>query len=602
MAFANDSIQWRGAFEQEIVYAPKIRPGFVAWATAFPYGDGTIGLSFDETVEGENPDFTAPRLEYAESAGVPVSYCSVEGGSPIQRSYRVYLRSADGVNFTETGRCARKDGSLCNAGFPDGRIIGFDVPRRNEEGTGWGDFIRVRESKDGGNTWTDVRRLLQGTSPYLWRVRRLEDGTLVVLASLYGTPWGPGKERTTRNTMLPGETYQNKIQPFFLTSTDGYHFSEPHYVLPGIGAHEFDFAELPDGRLLFVAGDVQGTPVGRQFVTPSPDGWLNGTLYPVRVGAPEDPIRDPQGGYVPETIAWDAKHNCLVGYRRNKCFSLSNDCGENWIRVRQDFPVEFLYQPYLLSLGDGRFGLYGHVGGDNAFGERDMTIQAQILTPECALDLPKAARLSLERMLSPDGSRYLNSFRARLTAGGVPLAGQEVEFRFNPYWNEDGSVNTRSQEEAPEKQWVLTDEEGWAEARADQYDGIADIHLSYTVDVICPGSRQVRSCEGPTMTVLALTPRRETAFPYDAYFAEGNLYLSPQFLQDFPQSMEALYRARSSHDLLPTGVLCGEAVERLLECGVLERKADGTLHWIHSVHALRPLNEVRRMASEDWYV
>ena len=57
-------------------------------------------------------------------------------------------------------------------------------------------------------------------------------------------------------------------------------------------------------------------------------------------------------------------------------------------------------------------------------------------------ELPRAATSSLERMLAPDGSRYINSFRARLTAGGRPLAGQEVVFRFNTYWNEDGSVNT----------------------------------------------------------------------------------------------------------------------------------------------------------------
>ena len=47
-------------------------------------------------------------------------------------------------------------------------------------------------------------------------------------------------------TMLPGETYQSKIQPFFLTSRDGREFGAPNYILPGIGAHEFDFVELPD--------------------------------------------------------------------------------------------------------------------------------------------------------------------------------------------------------------------------------------------------------------------------------------------------------------------------------------------------------------------
>lgn len=602
MACLTDSIPWRGDFEQKLVYAPEKRPGFVAWVTAFPYGDGSIGISFDETLEAENPDFIPPRLEFAEAAGVLVSYCSVEGGSARQRSYRVYMRSVDGVNFTETGRCGRREGSLCNAGFPDGRIVGFDVPRYNDERTGWSDCIRVRESRDGGSTWTDVRRLLEGTAPYLWRVRCLRDGTLVVLASLYGTPWGPGRERATRNTMLPGETYQSKIQPFFLTSRDGREFSAPNYILPGIGAHEFDFVELPDGRLLFIAGDVQGTPVGRQFVTPSPDGWLNGTLYPICTGAPGDPVRDPQGGYVPETIAWDAQRGCIVGYRRNKCFSLSNDYGENWTRIEPDVPFDFLYQPYLLALDGGRLGLYGHVGGDNAFGENDMTIQAQVFAPECARDMPRAAQLSLERMLAPDGSGYINSFRARLTAGGRPLAGQEVEFRFNTYWNEDGSVNTTAQEDAPDKEQVCTDAEGWAVASAVRYNGIGDIHLAYNVDVVCHGSQDVRACTGPMMTILALTPRREAGYPYDAYFAGGTLYLAPQFLRDFPQAEEALRGAAGGSGVLPQGALCEEAVERLLGCGVLRRGQDGALRWIHSVHAPRPLDDVRPMASADWYV
>ena len=73
MACLTDSIPWRGDFEQKLVYAPEKRPGFVAWVTAFPYGDGSIGISFDETLEAENPDFIPPRLEFAEAAGVPVS-------------------------------------------------------------------------------------------------------------------------------------------------------------------------------------------------------------------------------------------------------------------------------------------------------------------------------------------------------------------------------------------------------------------------------------------------------------------------------------------------------------------------------------------------
>ena len=593
-------IPWQGAFERQTVYLPAKRPGFVAWASAFSFGDGSVGLSFDEVVQEPNPEYAPPRLEFGEAAGVPVSYCSVECGSPNERAYRVHMRARDGIHFTETGRCPRREGSLCCAGFPDGRIIGFDVPRHNENGAGWCECILVRESADGGRTWRETRRLLEGTAPYLWRVRRLRDGTLVVLASLYGTPWGLGKPRPTRNTMLPEESYIRKIQPFFLTSRDGRVFSEPHYILPGLGAHEFDFAQMPDGRLLFIAGDVQGTPVGRQFVTPSPDGWLNGALYPIGEGAPPDPEKNPQGGYVPETLVWDATLGALVGYRRNKGYAVSNDDGANWLPLQPPPGFAHLYQPYLLALEDGRLGLYGHVGGDNAFGESDMRIDAQLLRPACAL--PAAASLTLERMLSPDGAQYRNRFRARLLSGATPLAGREVEFRFNVYWNPDGSVNTLPQERAACRVRARTDADGWAFADAAPFDGVADIHLAYNADVVFAGDADTRACAGPMMTVLALTPRRGTAFPYEGYFAGGTLYLSPDFLAAFPGALAALHSAVGANDALPEGLLPGEAVERLLRAGVLQRDGQGGYRWIASVHAPRPLDDARPMTAADWYV
>lgn len=600
--FSAPALAWRGEFTETLVYEPQRRPGFVAWASAFAYGDGSIGLSFDEILEQENPDFTPMRLEYAEAAGVPVSYGSVEAGSASQRTYRVYLRAPDGVHFTETGRCPRARGALCNVGFPDGRIVGFDVPRRNEAGTGWCTGISVRESEDGGATWRDVRTLLPDQSVYMWRARRLRGGTIILLASLYGTPWGANSARPARNALLPGETELTRVQAFFLTTEDGVRFSEPHFILPGIGAHEYDVAELPDGRLLFVAGDVQATPVGRQLVTPTADGWVNGPLLPVRGGAPQNAVRDPQGGFVPETLAWDDARRCLVGYRRGKGFSLSNDGGENWTRTEPDVPYTRLYQPMLLPLGGGRFALYGHVGGDNAFGECEMSIRAQVFSPDGAAGLPGPTRLSIERLLLPDASGYRNAFRVRLTADGAPLAGQEVEFRFTPFWNADGSVNTTPQESAPYTVRAVTNADGAAEGCAPWFDGRADIHLAYRADAVFYGTHALRACTGPLMTVLALTPRRREPFPYDAYFAGGVLYLSPGFLADFPQTLEALRAAVGDSPVLPDGILCEEARARLARCGVLETDENGVLRWIASVHAPRPLDDVRVMASGDWYV
>ena len=584
---------WR----RDEIYYPEKRPGFVAWATAFDYGNGSVGLSFKETKQEKNERYVPPRLEMGEAVGAPVSYCSVECGSAEQESYRVYLRSDDcGKSWTETGRCQLEQGSFCNAGFPDGRILGFDVPRINPAGTGWCDWIEVRESTDGGTTWAPVRRLLEGTAPYLWRLRRLRDGTIVLLASLYGTPWGEGKRRTTRNTMLPGESYLTKIQTFFITTRDGRSFSEPHYILPGVGAHEYDFVELPDGSLLFIAGDVQATPVARQIVAPSKDGWLNGTLFGIHKGAPPDPAQNPQGGYVPESIAITAD-GLIIGSRRNKPYSCSNDLGDNWFEV-DNLPPS-LYQPFLLAMPDGSIANFGHCGGDSAFGQEDMWVGADFF--RVSNDLPRSCELELVREQTADGSRYLNRYRGRLTSDGRPVAGEELVFRFNPVWGETGAVSQIPQKDAPVQMTAVTGGDGCAVVDAPQFDGIPDIHFYYNVDVVCPGAGgRVLPCEGPMMCEAALTPWRRERYPYDAYFAEGNLFLSPRLLADYPELIERLTQVAGENEILPAGTIPDGAVERLLACGVLRRDG-GELRFYKSVHARVTLASVLPMADGDWY-
>lgn len=567
-------ITWKGTCREETVYLPQRDPGFAAWVTAFDYGDGTVGLSFDEIVREKTSD-PAPLLEFGEAAGVPVSYCAVECRSNDTRRYRVYMKSEDGITFAETGRCPRETGSFCNVGFPDGRIIGYDVPKINEAGTGWADCICVRESTDGGKTWKPIRELLKGTAPYLWRVRRLKDGTVVLLASLYGTPWGKGCLRGTRNTMLPHETYIGKILTFFMTSRDGIHFSSPVYILPGIGAHEYDFAELNDGRLLFVAGDVQGTPVGRQIVQPSEDGYIVSPLLPIFEGAPADPAGNPQGGYVPETFCFDPERKFLLGCRRGKGFSVSVDLGENWFAFEIPEVKSFPYQPVMIGLPDGSYGLYGHQGGDNALGECEMLVRVLKLEPAWE-NLPVSAELTLNRNLASDGSHYENAYIARLTSNGTPLPGKTVSFRFNAFWNPDGSVNTTAQAEAPYTLSGMTDENGEAICRAERYDGIPDIHLAYNVDVVFEGDRETRPCAGPLCTVLALTPYRDCMYPYEAYMAEDRVYLSPDLLRDFPEAVE---RINEDPEELPA-----ELSQRLEATGVLKVDGTGRCRWISNVH------------------
>lgn len=583
--------------KRDLIYYPEIRPGFVAWTTGFEYGNGDIGISFKETKRQENQNYVPAKLEMGEAVGAPVSYCSVECGSAVEESYRVYMISKDnGKSFMQTGKCQLESGSFCNMGFADGRIVGFDVPRINDEGTGWCNYIEVRESLDGGTTWNKITRLLEGTAPYLWRSRRLKDGTVILLASLYGTPWGEGQARTTRNTMLPGETYLSKIQTFFLTTKNGRDFSGPHYILPGVGAHEYDVVECDDGSLLFIAGDVQATPVARQKVERRGDMYINGTMFGIRRGAPQAPDKNPQGGFVPESMVM-LKGDIIVGSRRNKPYSCSNDYGENWYEIDGLDPS--LYQPYMMQMPNGVIANFGHFGGDAAFGQEDMYIGADFFTLEN--NLPASCTLSLRRNLSHDNSKYINSFIARLETNGTPVCEQEVTFRFTPVWNTDGTVNTQKQANAPIIKKAVTDNNGYACANAFEYDNIPDIHFYYNVDVVYEPAQNsaYRQCDGPMMCVAALTPHRENKYPYEAYFAEGALYLSPSFMQKHLNCVSQL-EAVIGMSHCPSDLPC-ELVADLVKANVL-KELNSEYKWYCSVHNEKVLDKVLPMAEGDWYV
>lgn len=585
--------------ERVEVYAPDVRPGFTAWVTAFDYGDGSIGVSFKETLQAPNPDYEKPTLEMGEAAGSPVSYGAIDFASPDLVQQRVYLRTTDGVTYTETGRCRIEEGAFTNLGFPDGRIIGLEVRRVNETRTGWCDYIDVRESSDGGTTWTPLPRLLEGTSCYVWRTRLLSDGTWIILASLYGTPWGTDQARTTRNTMFPGETYLNKIQTFFLTTRDGRGYSGPHYVLPGVGAHEYDVVERSDGSLLFVAGDVQATPVARQIVERRGDVYINGSLLSIELGAPADAAADPQGGYVPEAIV-RTPSGLLVGSRRNKPYSVSGDDGMNWIPV--DGLPDSLYQPFMILLPDGRVANYGHVGGDSPFGHEDMTIGVDLFEIEDTL--PAAPLLTLRRLQNKAGDQFVNAFEARLTASGAPVEGAPLTFRFVEVWNADGSYTTTRQEDAPLRLTATTDADGRAVVEVPQFDGRGDINLYYNADVVYspePGEPGI-PVKGPTMVTIALTPRRGDDQPHDAYFMEGTLYVSERLESDFPGLIAALRRQSGNTDpTVDVAALPEGALDRLLRAGVISADG-GSWRWIHSVHARGPLSEVKEMPHDDQYV
>ena len=290
----------------------------------------------------------------------------------------------------------------------------------------------------------------------------------------------------------------------------------------------------------------------------------------------------------------------LVGSRRNKPYSCSNDFGENWFEL--DGLPPSLYQPFMQLMPDGSIANFGHRGGDQGFGQEDMYIGADLFRVENAL--PQSTRLTLRRELSPDGNHYENRYAATLTAGGKPVAGQTLRFRFRPSWTEEGAPSTLPAEDSPIQPEAVTDESGTARVHVADYDGIGDIHFSYISDVVfrpAEGSGFL-PCNGPSIAGMALRPHRATRWPYDAYFAEGSLFLSPALTDEYPGLMEKLEPLCGlPGDELPAGTLPEGAVGRLLQSGVL-RQTKGGLRWISSVHAPVPLAKVLPMSEGDWYL
>ncbi|MEZ4628281.1 MAG: hypothetical protein R2912_09450 [Eubacteriales bacterium] len=78
----------------------------------------------------------------------------------------------------------------------------------------------------------------------------------------------------------------------------------------------------------------------------------------------------------------DARDGLIIGSRRNKPYSCSNDFGENWYEVDK-LPTS-LYQPFLIAAEDGTILNFGHKGGDMALGREDVVIGVDRFRVEAA--------------------------------------------------------------------------------------------------------------------------------------------------------------------------------------------------------------------------
>lgn len=562
-------------FRNCAVYSPAKRPGYTAWASLFQFGNGDLGLAFNEIRQGRNAGFTPPTLEFVEAMGLPYQFSPVclPAANPDLVSEYVNLRSSDGGrSWQETGRCPVHTRHYWHVGFPDSRIVrlvGTQYARYEQGDARHG--VVVEESRDGGNVWREIGRFLDGCFFYGHKLKKLSDGSLIAAGPVYPS-FGPGGTSRVRQTRLAGEI--RPAQSCFMVSRDGGHTWEgPHYILPGIDASEPDFIELPGGDLLFVNSTVQLGRACRQMVRRTPNGYINEPLMEIRRGRPEND--DSQGGITPETITV-TPDGLIVGARRGGPYTCSSDLGENWYEIA-DAP-DCPYQPMIERLPDGRFLTVWHWGHDSAFGEVDMYIGTHSFRVDASLPAP--TRLDLERELSADGSRYVNAWRATLTANGKPAADKDIVFRTEDVYCPDGRPNVTPLSESADVFTARSDADGVARLRLDNKDRSPDFGDAYRIDVVfCSSAGDgLQDCYGPEEAAYAIRPVRNNPAPYPIIFMHGLVVITPETAARFPELSGIVSRLDRRKPDIP--------LERWIELSGSEERARRILEFLEANHVV----------------
>ena len=598
-------------FEERPVYYPAKRPGYTAWVSLFQFGNGDLGLAFSEIRRGNNPDFKAPTIEFVEAMGIP--YRMTPDVLPASNrdliSEHVSLKSSDGGRtWQETGRSAMTTRQCWYTGLPDGRLARAISTQHYRYEVGEDRHYNViEESRDGGSTWTEIARIMEGKFFYIHKFKRLWNGSIVAAGPVLPS-FGPGGDRPQRHTTMPGHIRPD--QSAFLLSEDGGHtWDGPHYILAGVEAWEPDFVELADGSLLLINSTVQAGRAVRQIVRKTRTGWVNEPLMEIHRGRPIDD--NIQGGFTPETVVM-RPDGLIVGARRGSVYSCSRDLGENWYEI-EGAPV-CNYQPIIECLPDGRLLAAWHFGADSRFGEYDMHIGVHEFRVEAALPAP--TKLTLERQLSQDGGRHINAFSATLTADDKPVPGREIELRIKKTWLDqpDGRVNPTGVWESLEVRKATTDEQGVARFALADKDLIPDIHHYYMVAVsFTPKERdEVVACKGPTRGAYTMTAARNDPAPYPIYLNHGLVMITPETAERFPDLADLVkaFNVPNPDARIDRWIEAASGEKRakeilgfLMENHVVSLDSKGVYHWYRSVHSGREgepwIHEVRLCDLEE---
>ncbi len=344
---------------RQTVYHSPQKPGFTSWVGAWMMPDGSLMTCFTQATGPVEGRPRAPK-EVQEKLNWPPRGAPGYDMTGLEMK-NVHLRSADAgktweqVSADPFKSCMNGVSGEAETALADGTVIrgvlGFylpydpDVPR-----TGF-----LQRSGDGTKTWGKPEVILDPRKYTAWprRIRILRDGRLVVLLGVAHVPAG---SRTR-------EEFGKLVEPMLVVSSDGgKSWDGPITVVPkeqrGGWTEEFDVAELAGGDLLCVFRRASDTRRWQSVLEKSGASWAAGKAGPSVL---------PHSGQ-PELLATregPILHLATTGVH------WTADAGKTWNPLKVPGTA---YYPRSVQAADGRIFVFGHVGGDDAYGTVDQSI------------------------------------------------------------------------------------------------------------------------------------------------------------------------------------------------------------------------------------
>jgi hypothetical protein len=353
-----------GHQRQTIYHSPQ-QPGFTSWVGAWIMPDGSLMISFTRATGPIEGRPRAPQEVQRKLTWPPAGHPGYDMTGLDLRN--VHLHSVDAgktwqpVSADAFQSCMNGITGEAQTALADGTILrgvwGYYLPYNPElPKTGY-----LQRSADGSKTWGRPEVLLDPEKYSAWpkRLRVLRDGRLIVLG---GVAHVPANSRTRAE-------YNGLFEPLLMISSDkGQTWKGPVPVVPAEhrarwGGEEFDAAELSNGDLLCVFRRLDPAGGGREVrwqgvLKKSGDTWIPDTVAP-------SPL--PHSGH-PELLA---TREGPILHVATSGLHWTSDAGQNWHKLAVPGTA---YYPRSVQAADGRIFVFGHVGGDDAYGKVDQSI------------------------------------------------------------------------------------------------------------------------------------------------------------------------------------------------------------------------------------